>query len=1197
MITFRRIIICSLLLLSCVMISAQQRFFNLTADEVRLDHSLPLFYTTIPLGDDYADSTYSVNIAYEEYLTMTDRDIRRYQQLTENPLPEHPVISSEVTVDRRKGRLEISFIPLVKHRGKYKKLVSFMLDVKATAKSSARRKVVTRSDGDARYAGHSVLAEGSWAKIRVPESGVYQITAELIRKAGFKDLNKVHVYGYGGALQPDILQGDYLRQTDDLQEVPLCVVDGRRLFFAQGSVSWNGAQRIRNPYSDYGYYFLTEDSSEPLTIDETTFLSTYYPSRYGAATLHEVDNYAWFEGGRNLFEDSPISQGGSKSYSIANPLPGQSATSIYVNITAAAASTVEVSVNDDVVGRLTISSMGDYDHGKSASATYNVENLGYTGDTYSVKLSVVSGGPVRLDYISAYSAVQHDTHPDLHTSVAVPEYVCEITHQDLHADRDIQMVIMIPASQKLRSQAERIKTLHEQRDGMTVKIVPADELFNEFSSGTPDAHAYRRYMKMLYDRAEETAQMPRYLLLFGDCAWDNRMKTSAWKGYSPDDFLLCVESENSFSKTDCYVDDGFFCSLDDGEGGSPERTDRQDIAVGRFPVRTPEEAKVMVDKTIVYTENKEAGAWQNTVMFMGDDGNNNQHMRDADLAANLVESLNPSLHLKKVMWDAYTRVSSSTGNTYPEVTNLIKQQQRNGALVMDYCGHGSETSISHEKVLLLNDFKEFVNTCYPLWITASCDIMPFDGQTDNIGEYALLNDKGGAVAFFGTTRTVYVDRNRAINLSFLRALFTPQDGSYVSVGEAQRIAKNNLLSSTVTIDGVKVNNPDGTDLTVNKLQYSLLGDPALVLKIPTQRVVIDSINGIEVSGPEYVGIKAGQTVRVSGHIEKDSQQDPSFEGVLTAVVRDSEETIACKLNDTSADGAETAFVYHDRTKILFNGQDSVRAGRFSFSFAVPKDINYSDDTGRINLYAVDDSKTVMANGVSDKMIVGGSDISVNDSVGPSLYCYLNSPQFVNGGTVNTTPYFVALISDEDGLNTTGNGIGHDLELIIDGEMSMTYNLNDHFVYDFGSYTSGSTYYNIPALEPGPHKLKFRAWDILNNSSTTDLSFTVVKGLEPDFFSVGLSDNPARENTTFIINHDRTGSDMDIEIEVFDVSGRRLWLHRESGVPTSSAYTVNWNLSLDSGQRLQTGVYLYRVRISSDGSNKVSKSKKLIVLGG
>ena len=308
MITYRRIIISSLLLVCCMMVCAQQKFFNLTAEQVRLDESLPLFYTAVPLGENYADSVYTVDLAYVEYLSMTDKDIRRYHQLTKDSLPEKPVISSAVTVDRRKGRLEISFIPLVMQHGKYKKVVSFMLDIHAIAKTTAQRKVLTRSEHDGRYAAHSLLSSGSWAKIRVPESGVYQLTNELVRKAGFSDINKVHVYGYGGALQPDVLSGDYLQQTDDLKEVPQCIVGGRHLFYAQGPVSWNGSQRIRNPYSDYGYYFITEENSEPLTLDEASFLDTYYPSRYGATTLHEIDNFAWFEGGRNLFEDSPINQ-------------------------------------------------------------------------------------------------------------------------------------------------------------------------------------------------------------------------------------------------------------------------------------------------------------------------------------------------------------------------------------------------------------------------------------------------------------------------------------------------------------------------------------------------------------------------------------------------------------------------------------------------------------------------------------------------------------------------------------------------------------------------------------------------------------------------------------------------------------------------------------------------------------------------
>jgi hypothetical protein len=747
------------------------------------------------------------------------------------------------------------------------------------------------------------------------------------------------------------------------------------------------------------------------------------------------------------------------------------------------------------------------------------------------------------------------------------------------------MVIIVPLTGKLTAQAERLKQMHEQRDGMTVRIVPADELYNEFSSGTPDANAYRRYMKMLYDRDTTGVKMPKYLLLFGDAAWDNRMLSSAWKGYSPDDFLLCYESENSFSSTHCYVSDDYFCLLDDGEllVSGVDYSGIPDIAVGRFPVRTADQAKVMVDKTLAYVENLQAGNWQNTVMFMGDDGNGNEHMYDADSASDIVSGLNPGLVVKKVMWDAYTREVSATGATYPEVTKAIIRQQEAGALLMDYCGHGRADQMSHEMVVGLSDFENFSNANLPLWITASCDIMPFDGQTDNIGEAAVLNEKGGAVAFFGTTRTVYRDRNRVINNAFLSSLFTFDNGRPVSIGEAQRLAKTNLVK-------------DRKDRTQNKLQYSLLGDPALILNIPTLSVVVDAINGEAVTATSMAQLKAGSIVKVSGHVESGGQLQADFNGTVTATVRDSEESITCKLNDTSSEGAKTAFVYKDRTKMLFSGSDEVKNGLFNFSFAVPMDINYTDGTGLMNFFAVSTDRQRSANGACDRFKVGGAEQWTNDSIGPSIYCYLNDPSFVNGGDVNSTPYFVAEITDKDGINTTGNGIGHDLELMIDGSMAMTYNLNANFQYDFGSYTSGTTYYSIPALSAGKHHLTFRAWDVLNNATTTELAFNVVRALQPNCFSVSCTKNPATTETTFIVSHDRTGSQLEVELEVFDFAGRLLWSHRESGVPTSGTYTLNWDLCTDGGSRLQTGVYLYRVSIGSDGSKQASKAQKLIVIG-
>ena len=225
--------------------------------------------------------------------------------------------------------------------------------------------------------------------------------------------------------------------------------------------------------------------------------------------------------------------------------------------------------------------------------------------------------------------------------------------------------------------------------------------------------------------------------------------------------------------------------------------------------------------------------------------------------------------------------------------------------------------------------------------------------------------------------------------------------------------------------------------------------------------------------------------------------------------------------------------------------------------------------------------------------MGGSALAKNDSIGPSIYCYLNSPSFVDGGNVNPTPFFVAEVKDKDGINAAGSGIGHDLQLIIDGDANMTYNLNNNFTYDFGTYTSGSTYYSIPELAAGPHKLQFRAWDILNNSSTATLTFNVVRSLKPSF-NTGVTENPARSSTTFIITHDRIASSLDIVIEVFDTSGRKLWQHTETGVSNSGPYTVKWDLSTGSGT-LRTGIYLYRIKVASDGSGYELKTKKLIVL--
>lgn len=1167
------------LMMICGMVSTMaQGFYNLTAEEVKIDSLLPFVNYSWPLGGNYADSTYEVRIAYPEFLDMAEEDVNRYHAITTDQLPELPRIQQYVGVSRKSGTLYAQFVPLVFREGKYQKLVSFQLQVKSAPAGKTRR---ASSSGD-RYAAHSVLSSGHWAKIRVPETGFYHLTDALIRKAGFKNPKKVKIYGYGGELQPEVLTGEYLSETDDLKEVATCTIKGKRLFHASGPVSWASnttLARTRNPYSDYGYYFLTESDDEPLTADSASFVSSYYPSASDYHDLYEVDDYAWYHSGRNLYTSEKLTVGSDRNIT----LPGvhSTTTQINVNLSYDSKFVATLLMNGSTIGTLTASS------GLTSSGTLSDGNAVATQASWKfllpdsvmkttdnkLTLRQTSGGEVRLDYVSlCYSTPKALT--DFTTSLPVPEYLYDITNQDHHADSAVDMVIIIPTSQKLLSEAERLKTLHETYDSLRVRIVPADELYNEFSSGTPDANAYRRYMKMLYDRAGTEADQPRYLLLFGDGAWDNRMLSSGWRSLSPDDFLLCYESENSFSATKSYVSDDYYCLLDDNEGGSILK-DKFDAAVGRLSARTAEEAKILVDKIYAYRTNAYAGAWQNTLCFLGDDGDQNRHMQDAEAVVSTVKTLYANYDIKKIYWDAYTRVTSSTGNSFPDVTRLIKQQLQKGALVMNYSGHGGPSLLSHEAVLRITDFGEASSLRLPLWVTAACDVAPFDGLSDNIGETAMFNKKGGSIAFYGTTRTVYASYNRLQNQSFMKYLLASKNGRRLTIGEAAYLAKNDFVSGS-------------TEMLTNKLQYVLLGDPALTLASPTEQAVIDSINGKAVADG-IQQLKAGSKVTLKGHLPGHAD----FNGVVTITVRDIEETIVGKQNDPVA--TETAFEFLDRPNTIYNGSDSIRNGQFSFSFAVPKDISYSDKTGLFLVYAVNNDKSLSAHGECESFTLTGTEDLSNDGVGPSIYCYLNSESFVNGSTVNATPYFYAELTDKDGINVSG-GIGHDLELIIDNDMNLTYQLNERFQYDFGDYCKGKVDYVLPELSDGPHKLLFRAWDAQNNSSVAELSFVVNATQQPTLSNVICTKNPATTSTSFVISHDRAGSEVDVELEVFDTSGRLLWRKSETGIPTDQTYTIDWDLTTGSGSRLKTGVYLYRVLISNNGSSKASQAKKLIVLG-
>lgn len=805
------------------------------------------------------------------------------------------------------------------------------------------------------------------------------------------------------------------------------------------------------------------------------------------------------------------------------------------------------------------------------TVVWRVADDGAEGYTCTLLEGVLADGTYQVP-VEAKLSDEYVVLDAASTSFPGVEVVGTVANQDLHGMSPMDMLIVVPASAKWISQAERLAELHRQHDSLRVAVVRADQVYNEFSSGTPDATAIRRFMKMFYDRAEASDDAPKYLLLFGDCAADNRMVTSEWRRNTPDDFLLCFQSQLSSSETRSYVMEEYFCLLDDNEGTDWTKA-KADAAVGRLTVRSLEQAKVVVDKIEAYLQNREAGAWKNTVCVMGDDSDANRHMEEADKIADCIQECNSNLVINKIYWDAYLSENASTGRRYPEATQRIREQSAEGALMMYYTGHGSASSLSHELTWGSDEMSALSSPRLPLWVTAACDTSPIDLPEDNMGEIALLNEDAGAIAFLGATRSTYGTNSNPLHILFCKYLF--RDG--LPMGEALRLAKNNYLPSYAE----------------NNLHYVLIGDPALRLSVPNQyKVELTEVNGTPVSQGALHQFQAGSLVTLKGRVVDNAGNcQTDFNGLVHPSVYSEKSKVVCKMNDPELDEAFEFWAYSQK---VYVGSDSVRNGQFDFTFPVPLDISYSENCGNIYFYAQNSLREEAQGTYGDFYLDGTKADLVNDSIGPEIAAYLNSTDFVMGDRVNETPLLMLDLHDAQGINTTGSSIGHDLIAIIDNDPQKTFVLNSYYTSEPGDYTRGMVTYSLPELEEGSHTLLVRAWDVLNNASTVEIPFEVVHGLRPTVGYVWNTPNPARTTTTFVVAHNRPQTELEVKIDLYDFSGRLLWNHSQRAASSENEVRIAWDLTTNSGQPIGNGVYLYRVTLSSAGGEEVTKARKIIV---
>ena len=1097
-----------------------------------------------------------------------------------------------------------------------------------------------------RYGSESVLNSGKWVKIQVAEDGIYKLTAADLKKMGFSNLDKVAVYGYGGWPLDEDFSTTYI---DDVPEVAVWRSADYLLFYGKGPRKWEYSSsdksfiHTNNPYSNYGYYFVSEKETTGRTMEKAASAAgaTLQVTTFDDYVLHEEELVSVNSSGRELYGESFTSTL-SRDFTISVPgitndegkatlsfisrgngtitmnVDGNALISGSVSVPsdeyevarelyrerawmADKGETVKVNIGYSTTGHKNVhlnyfrlqmkrqlKVYDNYTFFRSLSARGNASRFVIQGADASTLVFDVTDGVnpqqmetslngTELSFSIPASASLREFVVVKPSQIKAPVTVGEVANQNLHALPQQDMIII--AQPNFTTQAERLAEAHRTKDNLTVRVVTPESIYNEFSSGTPDATAYRRFMKMFYDRKTSEADAPKYLLLFGDGSFDNRKLTSAWKSVDMSNMLLTYQTENSLS-SQSYVIDDYFGFLDDADNKKSLQNKKLCLGIGRFPIRTVEQATQMVDKVISYMENKNTGSWKNNLCFMADDGSNTdgfmtEHMEFADQLAGYVESEHPEFLVNKLYYDAYKK--DMTAGTYPDVRSGLQKLLKDGLLLFNYTGHGGTTALSDEKVLTQTDINQFTYTHLPVWVTATCDFTRFDDLNTSAGEDVFLNKSSGGIALFTTVRVAYSRPNFPINDNVIRNLFERNNGRRRTLGEVMQATKNTLSS-------------------VYKLGFCLIGDPAVKMAYPEFGMKVTTVNGQSVDG-NSISFKALEKITVEGEVlDASGQLVTDFTGIVNPTVKDSKVTVTCLKNSNKDDSP--AFTFTDYPNTIFIGNDSVRNGKFSFTFTVPKDISYSNLQGKMNLYAVDTESGNEAQGNFDNFIVGGtSDTAETDTIGPEIRAlYLNDTTFVDGGQVNTTPYFVAELWDKSGVNITGSSVGHDMMLVIDESTVLSYNLNSYYELLLGEDGTGIVKFPIPALEPGKHTAEFWVWDILNDSTVRTFTFEVVEGLKPFLFDVIATPGIAREQVTFHLMHNRPESWMRVGIMVYDLAGRQLWKHEESGTSgLFENYTVSWDLT-SGGARMRPGVYIYRAAISTDNSKDATKARKFIILG-
>ncbi|WMI66145.1 type IX secretion system sortase PorU [Aestuariibaculum sp. YM273] len=819
---------------------------------------------------------------------------------------------------------------------------------------------------------------------------------------------------------------------------------------------------------------------------------------------------------------------------------------------------------------------------------YNVSN--YVNSEQAATLSFTAVMGELRNYVAVTNSDFYEPKYDSNTSISNQNIKGTVFQNSLGEFHDVDYIIVSPDN--MLSQANRLAQINTTQYGLNVKVFGLDEIYNEFSTGNQDIGAIRNLVKYVYDNASAPDKRLKYLCLFGDGSFDYKDRMANNTNIVPS-----WHSYNSFNLTNSYISDDFYGMMDDNEG-TMLTSDKLDIAVGRIIADNPQQAKELVDKIESYYAKEAYGSWRNNFVVVSDDVDQDWEgilQSTTDNLGNMVTEAKPFMNVVKIHSDAFKQETSAGGERYPEASTEFLNAIDNGALVVNYFGHGGEDGLAQERILTKPNIESFRNynklNCF---VTVTCEFTKFDNPyRQTAGEFTYWNKDAGAIGLITTTRQIFVSFAIAFNNVLGEYLFSFNDNDaygdfeYPSMAEALRLTKNDPIISGQS----------------QRRLIFFIGDPAMKLAFAKPNVRLTQINDVPIAQStdtlkalSYVKL-AGEVTDLSGNILS------NYNGVLSTTIYDKDIDRQTLANDgTRLNGELVKLDFKTLGEAIFRGQATVENGQFEFDFIVPKDIGIPVGFGKVSFYSENGALLEDQTGASVSTIkIGGlNENAEEDNIGPVITLYMNDESFVSGGITNESPTLLVKLEDANGINTA-SGIGHDIVAILDGDETNPFILNDYYQTELDVYTNGTVSFPFRDLEPGLHTLTIKAWDVYNNSSTAEIQFVVYdEDQELVIDNVLNYPNPFVNYTEFWFNHN-SSAPLNVSIQIFTVSGK---LVRTLNGQTAGGGIVNSTLSRDIvwdgrddfGDRIGKGVYIYKLTVQSEVLNKkVEKIEKLVIL--